>query len=374
VIHAQPATLDEVQAFVCAHQKVLPRGGGTKPVLSTPSAGVAPLDLSHLTGILEYEPAEYTFTALAGTRLDTVSRLLSEHGQCLPFDPPLAGRGATLGGTVAAGLSGPGRYQFGGVRDFVLGLRYIDGEGRLIKGGSKVVKNAAGYDLPKLMVGSLGQFGVLVELTFKVLPQPEAAVTAFQHFSQLDEALQSIYRLAMSPLDPNAVDLEVETAEQGADAKPGTGYRLVVRLTGLASALPARLDHLKALLDQPAVAMELLRGSEENQLWERVREMDWVPSGWALVKIPLTPRRIPDLESALAGMQSTRRYSAGGQLLWMATPDPIHVLHDQLFNHGFSGLVVFGPPGLTRLGVRIGAGFEGLVKTALDPSDRFVKV
>ena len=374
MINAQPATLDEVQTFVCAHQKVLPRGGGTKPALSTPPAGVAPLDLSHLTGILEYEPAEYTFTALAGTRLDTVSRLLSEHSQCLPFDPPLAGRGATLGGTVASGLSGPGRYQFGGVRDFVLGLRYIDGEGRLIKGGSKVVKNAAGYDLPKLMVGSLGQFGVLVELTFKVLPQPEAAVTAFQHFTRLDKALKSIFRLAMSPLDANAVDLEVEAPDQSADAKPGAGYRLVVRLTGLESALPARLDRLKALVDQPEVAMELLRGPEENQLWERVREMDWIPSGWSLVKIPLTPRRIPDLEAALAGMQSTRRYSAGGQLLWMATPDPIPVLHDQLFNHGFSGLVVFGPPGLTRLGVRIGADFEGLVKTALDPSDRFIKV
>ena len=184
MITALPAAVEEVQAIICAHQKILPRGGGTKPALSTPPAGVTSVDLSRLTGILEYEPAEFTFTALGGTRLDTVSRLLSQHGQCLPFDPPLAGRGATLGGTVASGLSGPGRYQFGGVRDFILGLRYIDGEGQLIKTGSRVVKNTAGYDMSKLMVGSLGQFGVLVELTFKVLPQPEATLTALQHFSQ----------------------------------------------------------------------------------------------------------------------------------------------------------------------------------------------
>ena len=288
MINAQPATLDEVQSIVCAHQKVLPRGGGTKPALSTPPPGVESLDLSHLTGILEYEPAEFTFTALAGTRLDTVSQLLSQQGQCLPFDPPLAGRGATLGGTVASGLSGPGRYQFGGVRDFILGVRYVDGKGQIIRTGSRVVKNAAGYDLPKLMVGSLGQFGVLVELTFKVLPQPEATVTARQHFSRLDEALETIYRLAKSPLDPNAVDLEVEEAVQSAAVQPGKGYRLLVRLTGLESALPTRLDRLKALVDQPGIAMDLLRGPEENQYWERVREMDWIPSGWALVKIPLT--------------------------------------------------------------------------------------
>jgi hypothetical protein len=102
--------------------------------------------------------------------------------------------------------------------------------------------------------------------------------------------------------------------------------------------------------------------------------MDWIPAGWALVKIPLTPRRIPDLEAALAGLQSLRRYSAGGQLLWLATPDPIPALHERLFEGGFSGLVVLGPPEITRLGVRIGAAFERLVKSALDPSDRFIKV
>ena len=103
--------------------------------------------------------------------------MLAEHGQYLPFDPPLAAAGATLGGTVAAGLSGPGRYRYGGVRDFVLGVRFVDGMGNLVRGGGKVVKNAAGFDFPKLMVGSLGRLGVLAELSFKVFPQPPAFAT-----------------------------------------------------------------------------------------------------------------------------------------------------------------------------------------------------
>jgi hypothetical protein len=105
-----------------------------------------------------------------------------------------------------------------------------------------------------------------------------------------------------------------------------------------------------------------------------MREMDWVPPGWALVKVPLTPRRIPDMEAALVGMKSVRRYSAGGQLLWLATPDRLQALHERLVAQGLSGLVVFGPPGLIRLGVRIGANFEQRIKKALDPAGYFVEV
>ena len=131
----QPTTIDGVQQSVCAAARILPRGGGTKPVLSTPPEGVTALELSGLRGVTEYEPEEFTFTALAGTPLAEVNQILAEHGQYLPFDPPLVERGATLGGTVASGLSGPGRYQYGGVRDFLLGARYVDGEGNLIYGG-----------------------------------------------------------------------------------------------------------------------------------------------------------------------------------------------------------------------------------------------
>ena len=156
---------------------VLPRGNGTKTALSAAPDGVTPLDLSGLSGVIEYQPGEFTFTALAGTRVTEIAAVLAEHGQYLPFDPLLAEAGATLGGTVAAGANGPGRYHYGGLRDFILGVRYVDGEGQIVYAGGKVVKNAAGFDIPKLMVGSLGQFGALVEMTFKVFPKPEANAT-----------------------------------------------------------------------------------------------------------------------------------------------------------------------------------------------------
>src|SRR5439155_368623 len=133
--------------------------------------------LSRLSGIVEYEPSEFTFTALAGTPLKAIIAALAERGQYLPFDPPLADAGATLGGTIAAGLSGPGRVRFGGLRDFILGVRFVDGEGRILRMGGKVVKNAAGFDLPKFFVGSAGRFGVLAEITFKVFPRPAATRT-----------------------------------------------------------------------------------------------------------------------------------------------------------------------------------------------------
>src|SRR6185369_15555126 len=123
------------------------------------------------------EPSEFTFTARAGTPVRDVVAALAERGQYLPFDAPWLAAGSTLGGLVAGGVAGPGRFRFGGIRDFILGIRFVDGAGRLLRLGGKVVKNAAGFDLPKFFVGSLGRFGVLVEITFKVFPRPISKLT-----------------------------------------------------------------------------------------------------------------------------------------------------------------------------------------------------
>ena len=131
--------------------------------------------------------------------------MLAEHGQYLPFDPLLAEAGATLGGTVAAGANGPGRYRYGGLRDFILGVRYVDGEGQIVYAGGKVVKNAAGFDIPKFMVGSLGQFGALVEMTFKVFPKPEAYATLRLECASVVDGANAIIRLTGQPLDLDAV-------------------------------------------------------------------------------------------------------------------------------------------------------------------------
>ncbi len=355
----QPRTIQELQQAIAPNDHIVARGAGSKPALAARGDDSLAIDLSGLSGVLEYEPGEFTFTALAGTPVRLVRDLLKEHGQYLPFDPPLAEHGATLGGTVAAGLSGPGRYRFGGVRDFILGVRFIDGTGQLVRGGGKVVKNAAGFDLPKLMVGSLGQYGVLAEMSFKVFPHPEAYLTVRAAFDGLPAALAAMQRVYIAPLDVDAIDLT-----------PGeTGQPEVwVRLGGLNSVLQGRASRIQSLLD----GGEILIGPPEEQAWQSAREFTWATPGWALVKVPLSPARLPDLEAALGAVPSQRRYSLGGNLAWVALPpEQVAGLDDLLAQQGLAGLLFFGPPGKPLLGRRGGEAFNQRVKAALDPAGRF---
>ncbi|HEX4960022.1 MAG TPA: FAD-binding protein, partial [Thermoanaerobaculia bacterium] len=233
------------------------------------------------------------------------------------------------------------------------------GAGNLVRGGAKVVKNAAGFDLPKLMVGSLGRLGVLAELTFKVFPAPETYATLALIYPDLTAALKDVVRLSLSPLELHALDLE---PAEPADA----GWRLWLRLGGLADALPARTERLRTFLS-PVVAE-----SVEDGVWETVKELSWVPAGWRLIKIPLTPKRIPALETSLQEIETRRRYSAGGNLCWLATPADVPVLDRLLTVLDLSGLVLLGPAGTTRLGTDPGAPFARRIKQALDPDARFL--
>src|SRR4029079_11399792 len=130
-----------------------------------------------------------------------------QRGQYLPFDPKCVEAGATLGGTVASGLSGPGRFRFGGLRDFILGVRFVDGAGRLLRMGGKVVKNAAGFDLPKFFVGSLGRFGILAELTFKVFPRVPSFVTVRVPYTTPPEAAEMISLASSSRWELDALEM-----------------------------------------------------------------------------------------------------------------------------------------------------------------------
>jgi glycolate oxidase FAD binding subunit len=268
--------------------------------LSALREGTTAVELGGLSGILEYQPEEYTFTALAGTPLTEVNQALAEHGQYLPFDPVLVESGATLGGTVASGLSGPGRYRFGGVRDFLLAIQFIDGEGQAVRGGGKVVKNSAGFDLPKLMVGSLGVYGALTELTMKVFPRPEAYVTVQADFPSLAEALDCLTRLSRAPFDLFALDLVPQPS----------GAWLQARLGGDPGLFAQRAGRLQELLG----GGEPLTGPEEAELWRQAREFHWLAPGAALVKVPITPGLLVSLETKLAergGCGAARRRQSG---------------------------------------------------------------
>ena len=154
-------------------------GGGTKDFHGpgAPQHAGEPLDMRPLAGVVSYEPSELVVTALAGTPLAELEALLARHGQSLPFEPPRFAEGGTVGGMVAAGLSGPARASVGAVRDYVLGVEIINGRGELLRFGGQVMKNVAGYDVSRLMAGAWGQLGVITEVSLKVLPFAPAEAT-----------------------------------------------------------------------------------------------------------------------------------------------------------------------------------------------------
>ena len=184
------------------------RGHGSKAFYGeTPRGDV--LDLVTLSGIARYEPTELVVTVRAGTPIAELETALAEHGQCLAFDPPRfqraddSGRAApgrgTVGGMVAAGLAGPSRAAVGGVRDFVLGAALLNGDGEVLRFGGEVMKNVAGYDVSRLLVGSLGILGPILELSLKVLPTPPARTTLRFEWPQA-QALAQLQRWAGQPL------------------------------------------------------------------------------------------------------------------------------------------------------------------------------
>ncbi len=207
------------------------RGGGTKDFYGAPGGAGDALELAGYAGIVAYEPKELVLTVRAGTPLEEVEAALAGERQMLPFEPPhfeaapaASGARATIGGTVASGLSGPRRPYAGAVRDFVLGTRIVNGKGEDLAFGGRVIKNVAGYDVSRLMVGALGTLGIITEISFKVLPRPAAEATlAFE----LDEAsaLVQANRWAGQPLPLSATAWEAGT--------------LRVRLSGAATAVQA---------------------------------------------------------------------------------------------------------------------------------------
>jgi glycolate oxidase FAD binding subunit len=235
-------------------------GGGTKSWYGNPNA-FAKLNTRPYCGILEYQPEELVITACAGTRLKEIEAALAEKNQVLAFEPPHFGESATFGGAIAAGLAGPGRISAGNLRDFVLGARIINGKGQDLSFGGKVMKNVAGYDVSRLLPGSMGTLSLLIEASVKVLPKPAATITLCCHISQA-RALQLTNEWAGQPL-PLSASCWIGSS------KSGDG-ELTIRLAGAAAAVKAAIPLMGAAVNtvqlDPKAAEEFWSNLREQQL------------------------------------------------------------------------------------------------------------
>ncbi len=223
-------------------------GGGTKDFYGNLTAGET-FSTNVYRGIVEYEPTELVITARAGTPLTEIETAMREKGQMLAFEPPHFGAGTTLGGCIAAGLSGPRRAYAGAVRDLVLGVRMLDGKGTDLRFGGQVMKNVAGYDVSRLMAGSMGTLGVILEVSLKTLPLPATEITLHQQHSEAD-AIRLMNEWAGQPLPISAT--------------AWSGGNLGIRLSGAASAVAAAQKKLGGEVVDPAQAEKFWQGIRDH--------------------------------------------------------------------------------------------------------------
>ncbi|MBX3607158.1 MAG: glycolate oxidase subunit GlcE [Piscinibacter sp.] len=263
--------IDRVLSAQAAGAQLDIRGGGTKAFYGEAPQG-EPLDTRILEGISSYEPTELVVTARCGTSLAQLEAVLAEKGQCLPFEPPHFAPGSTVGGMVAAGLAGPARAAVGSVRDYVLGATLLNGRGEVLSFGGQVMKNVAGYDVARLLAGSLGTLGVILEVSLKVLPI--APATATLRFSMGEtEALDRLNTWAARPLPINA-----------SAWWDGT---LLLRLRGAYAAVQAAIPALGGELIEPAHATPFWDGLRHHHDEFFVKAAAAVAQGAALWRISL---------------------------------------------------------------------------------------
>jgi glycolate oxidase FAD binding subunit len=315
--HNDPALqvlIDRVQSARAAGAQLCIRGGGTKDFYGEAPQG-EPLDTRVLEGTSSYEPTELVVTTRCGTSLAELEALLAAQGQCLPFEPPHFGdadldthtRGATVGGMIAAGLSGPSRAAAGSVRDHVLGATLLNGKGEVMTVGGQVMKNVAGYDVSRLLAGSMGTLGVILEVSLKVLPLAPATATVRFELAQIS-AMQKINEWSGLPLPINA--------------SAWWDGMLVVRLRGALAAVQSALAALGGDVIEPTQAITFWRGlrNQTDEYFEKARAA--VAHGGALWRISVPPTAPP---LAVSGEQLIEW---GGAQRWLCTALPAALVRD----------------------------------------------
>jgi len=312
------------------------RGGGSKDFYGSALRGEI-LDTRGYAGIAAYEPTELVVTVRCGTRLRELEAILSTNNQMLPFEPPHFGPDATVGGCVAAGLSGPRRASAGALRDFVLGLKLVDGRGRSLSFGGQVMKNVAGYDVSRLVAGSLGTLGLIAEVSLKLAPRPQAEASLRLEMPQA-RALEAMNRWAGQPLPISAT--------AWADGE------LTVRLSGSASAVRA--------------AAAKVGGTAVDQVfWSGIREQS---DAFFAGPEPLWRLAVPSTSPPLQ-LEGRQLVEWGGALRWLKSSAPAGAIrnsaqgvrgHATLFRAADKSAACFSPlqPVLMRVHRELKAAFD----------------
>lgn len=313
-------------------------GGGSKHFLGRITQA-EDLPVGLLTGTVAYEPTELVISVRGGTPLGEVEALLAEHGQMLAFEPPHFGAKATIGGTIACGLSGPRRPYAGAARDFVLGTKILNGRGEILCFGGQVMKNVAGYDVSRLMTGAMGTLGVILEVSLKVLPVPAMTRTRVFEFDR-EGAMAKLHTWSAKPLPISGACLKDQ--------------QLFVRLSGTERGVSSACSTL---------------GGEQHDgaaLWSELKEHQW---SFFHTEEPVWRLSLPPAAPPL-NLDGERVYDWGGALCWLKTRAPAHTIreavervggHATLFRNGDPQGEVFHPlsPSL--------AAIHGRLKKAFDP-------
>jgi FAD/FMN-containing dehydrogenases len=320
--------IDQTRAAGADGRKLSIQAGRTKAFYGHPVEGAEPLDVTGFRGITSYEPTELVVTARCGTPLAELEAALAEKGQCLAFEPPRYAPGGTVGGMVAAGLSGPARAAVGAVRDFVLGATLLNGRGEVLGFGGQVMKNVAGYDVARLLAGSLGTLGVILEVSLKVLPVPPA--TATLRF-EMDEgtAIQRLNEWGGRHLPINA-----------SAWWDGT---LVLRLCGAAAAVDAAARSLGGERIPEVQAQPFWQGLRDHTDEFFMKAKAAVAAGGSLWRLS-----VPSVATPLQ-LSGEQLIEWGGAQRWWCTATPAPVVREAARLAGGHATLFYGSdPGVGR--------------------------
>lgn len=282
-------------------------GGSSKSFLGRSVAG-DDLHTAGYTGLVHYDPAELVITVKAGSRLKEVEEVLSASGQMLPFEPPIYSDRSTIGGVVAAGLSGPARSWRGSVRDYVLGIKCINGKGQVLQFGGQVIKNVAGYDASRLLTGSMGTLALILEVSFKVLPKPETESTVVLEMSE-SRAITYLSELGLRPL-PLSASCYLDD-------------RLYLRFSGSQVGVAAAIEQIDGDI------------FDDQEFWQQIRnqKLDFFnTSNNTLWRLSVPPAASP------WGLAGNMLIEWGGALRWLKSDLPTQVIRDAAVSAGGSAM------------------------------------